>query len=77
MTPLAQKKCVPCEAGTPPLSREVAQRYLQEIPEWILAEDHIVKEFKFRRYLGGLEFAYSLGKIEKRRPRQLQLRMWL
>jgi len=35
---------------------------LQEVPDWILAEDHIVKEFKFRRYLDGLEFAYSLGR---------------
>ena len=35
---------------------------MQEIPDWILAEDHIAKEFKFRRYLDGLEFAHSLGK---------------
>jgi len=34
---------------------------LQEIPDWILAEDHIVKEFKFRKYLDGLQFAYSVG----------------
>jgi 4a-hydroxytetrahydrobiopterin dehydratase len=44
------------------MSKEAAQVYLQEIPRWMLDDDRIVKEFKFRSYLDGLEFAYSLGK---------------
>jgi 4a-hydroxytetrahydrobiopterin dehydratase len=45
------------------MPKEDAQRYLEQIPGWTLADDHIVKEFKFKNYLDGLEFAYSLGKI--------------
>jgi 4a-hydroxytetrahydrobiopterin dehydratase len=45
------------------MPKEDAQRYLEQIPGWTLADDHIVKEFKFKNYLDGLGFAYSLGKI--------------
>jgi len=62
MSSFAHKRCIPCDAGTPPISKETAQRYLQEIPSWMLDNDRIAKEFKFRSYLEGLEFAYSLGK---------------
>jgi 4a-hydroxytetrahydrobiopterin dehydratase len=44
------------------MSTETAQRYLREIPGWMLDNDRIVKEFRFRSYLDGIEFAYSLGK---------------
>jgi hypothetical protein len=47
------------------MSGEDAQKYLQDIPSWALAEDSVVKEFRFGSYLKGLEFAYSLGKIAK------------
>jgi len=60
---LALRKCVPCDSKTPPMPKEDAQRYLEQIPGWTLADDHIVKEFKFKNYLDGLGFAYSLGKI--------------
>ena len=45
------------------MSKKDAEKYLQELPGWILSGDHIAKEFKFGTYLDGLEFAYSLGKI--------------
>jgi 4a-hydroxytetrahydrobiopterin dehydratase len=45
------------------MRREDAQRHLQEVPGWNLADDHIVKEYKFKTYSDGLEFACALGKI--------------
>ena len=60
---LALKKCVPCEGGTPPMSREEADKYLKELQGWSLVENRIEKEFKFPSYLNGLEFAYGIGKI--------------
>ena len=59
---LAKQKCVPCEGGTPPMLRAEAEKYIPEIPGWILFDDHIEKEYKFSSYLDGLEFAYRLGK---------------
>lgn len=60
---LVQRRCVPCDGRTAPMSREDTQKYLQEVPGWGLAGDSIIKEFRFRNYLEGLEFAYSLGKV--------------
>ena len=62
MKNLANRRCVPCDDNIPQMSRKEAQKYLKEIPGWKLAGNSIVKEFKFRSYLRGLEFAYSLGK---------------
>ena len=59
---LAKRHCVPCEGGTPPMPREQANEYMEKIPGWNLVDSHIEKEFKFDKYLQGLEFAYALGK---------------
>ena len=63
MSNLANKRCIPFDSNTPPMSAENARKYLKEIPGWALDADSIVKEFKFRSYLKGLEFACSLGKV--------------
>jgi 4a-hydroxytetrahydrobiopterin dehydratase len=63
---LANKWCVPYDRNTPPMSRKDAKKYLKEIPGWVLSGNSITKEFKFRSYLRGLRFAYSLGKIAER-----------
>jgi len=56
---LAHKKCVPCDGGTPRITSEAAKNYLNDLPGWALSENQIEKEFKFKTYLDGLEFAYS------------------
>lgn len=63
MSELVMKHFVPCEGGTPPMAREDAQRYLQMIAGWTPVDDHIEKEFRFKTYLDGLEFANALGRI--------------
>ena len=63
MSALVNKRCVPCDENTPPMSKEDTQKHLKEIPGWALTGDSIAKEFRFRSYLKGLEFAYSLGKV--------------
>jgi len=44
------------------MSAEESLKYLEKIPGWVLIVDRIGKEFRFRSYLDGLEFAYALGK---------------
>ena len=62
LTALAHKKCIACDGKTPRIAGEDAQKYLRELPGWTLSENQIDKEFKFKAYLDGVEFAYSLGK---------------
>ncbi len=45
------------------MGREDAEKALRELPGWTLVGDSIEKEFRFKSYLAGLDFAYSVGRI--------------
>ncbi len=59
---LAAGKCVPCSDSKPFTVEEASER-LKDLPGWVLQSGSIHKEFRFKSYLEGLDFAYSLGKI--------------
>jgi len=59
---LAARNCVPCE-GAKPKTRREAEKSLQSLPGWTLHDVTIEKDFHFKSYLDGLDFAYSVGKI--------------
>ena len=59
---IASKKCGPCKDAVP-FSVEEASERLKELPGWALQSGSIKKEFRFKSYLSGLEFACSLGSI--------------
>lgn len=62
---LLNKKCVPCEGGIAPLSREEAEKYLAEISGWTLDKDtkRISKEFKFKDFIGAINFVDKVSEI--------------
>lgn len=65
---LAGKKCVPCEAGTPPMAKDEAKELLSQVSDWELVEEEgklaIRKRFiKFGSYLDGVEFVNRVAKI--------------
>lgn len=62
---LSQKRCVPCEVGGAPLSREEAEQLLTQVKEWTLSDDgtKISKECKFKNFLGAMEFANKITPI--------------
>jgi len=45
------------------MTRREAEQLLQILKGWTLADGSIEREFRFRSYLDGLDFAYSVGKI--------------
>ena len=53
---LTQKKCVPCEAGTPPLEEAKVNELLKEISEWQLKDGHLYKKFKFKNFVEAMKF---------------------
>ncbi len=59
---LASQHCVPCEGAKPFAVDEVSEA-LKPLPGWTLKDTAIEKEFRFKSYLAGLDFAYSVGKI--------------
>lgn len=62
---LTQKKCVPCEVGTPPLTPEQFNPLLKQIRlDWEVIESRKIKhEFKFPSYMEGVEFANKVAKL--------------
>lgn len=67
MPDLASKKCVPCEVGTPPLTKTEAEKCLKEVSKWELVEDEeklkIRKRFKFANYMEGIGFVNKVAKL--------------
>lgn len=70
---LADKACVPCRGGVPPMERVEAERLLTQLDEgWVLNEaGHLERTFEFDDFAGALEFANRIGAIaeaEKHHP---------
>ncbi len=65
MNDLLKKKCVPCEGGMAPLSREQAEEYLAKVSGWKLSGDgkQISKEYKFKDFIGSVNFVDNIAGI--------------
>ena len=59
---LASGTCKPCK-GVDPLTAEESKDALKDLHDWTLKNGSIEKEFRFKSYLAGLDFAYAVGKI--------------
>jgi 4a-hydroxytetrahydrobiopterin dehydratase len=56
---LQEKRCVPCEGGTPPLDLAAAQALREQLdPRWKISDDarRLTAEFGFRNYFRTLAF---------------------
>jgi 4a-hydroxytetrahydrobiopterin dehydratase len=65
MSNLAQKECVPCKGGVPPLKGVELTRLLAELGgEWnIVAEHHLEKEYRFKNFREALNFTIKIGEL--------------
>lgn len=54
---LSQKKCIPCEAGTSPLTAVQIGEYQSQTPEWQVVENRqIRRNFRFKNFVEAMEF---------------------
>jgi 4a-hydroxytetrahydrobiopterin dehydratase len=65
MSNLAQKECVPCKGGVPPLKGVELTRLLAELGGgWnVVAEHHLEKEYRFKNFREALNFTIKIGKL--------------
>ena len=65
---LTQKKCVPCEGGTPPLRNEEIEKYLSQLKtKWDVVEGRkIKKQFIFEDFKKAIEFVNKVANIAER-----------
>ncbi|MBI3324458.1 MAG: 4a-hydroxytetrahydrobiopterin dehydratase [Candidatus Omnitrophica bacterium] len=63
-TPLAQRKCQPCEGGTPPLPVSAAQTLLADVKGWELVEGKAIrKTVKCKDFLGAVNLIQRIAPI--------------
>jgi len=61
---LADKTCVPCRGGVPPLKGDALNALKQELPDWeVVGEHHLHKTFRFPDFQKALDFVNRAGAI--------------
>jgi len=61
---LAQKHCVPCRGGVPPLKGEDLRKLAAQLPDWKVADEHhITKTFLFPDFKTALAFVNRAGAV--------------
>lgn len=62
---LVNQKCVPCEAGTKPMTQDETKPYLEAVFDWKLEDEgkKIGKEFIFLDFKTALDFVNKIGAI--------------
>jgi 4a-hydroxytetrahydrobiopterin dehydratase len=65
MAGLAEKECVPCKGGVPPLKGQDLTRLTGELKDgWrVIEEHHLEKEFKFTNFQEALAFTNKVGAL--------------
>ena len=65
MNNLKEQKCIPCEGGADPLTRERSEKLLSSINGWIPSEDNkkISKEFKFKNFAEAMSFVNRVADL--------------
>ena len=56
-------RCKPCEGGVPPMANEEAMKYIKEVPDWVLEDSTIKRNFKFKNFKAALDFVNRVGEI--------------
>jgi 4a-hydroxytetrahydrobiopterin dehydratase len=61
---LAEKHCVPCRGGVPPLKGEELEKLKAQIPGWqVVDEHHLTKLFTFPDFRLALDFVNRAGAV--------------
>jgi 4a-hydroxytetrahydrobiopterin dehydratase len=62
--PLAEKDCVPCRGGVPPLKSDALDELKKQLPGWdVVNEHHLHKLFKFPDFKQALSFVNRAGAV--------------
>lgn len=68
MKELAEKECIPCKGGTPPLKGDELRKLTEQLGHgWhVIDEHHLEKEFKFANFREALAFTNKVGELAEK-----------
>lgn len=64
MNELAEKTCIPCRGGVPPLAPEQTRPLQAQLPHWRVVDNHhLWREFGFSDFATALDFVNRIGQV--------------
>lgn len=64
MTALAEKQCVPCKGGVPPLKGDELKKLQTQVPGWeVVNGHHVSKTYSFPDFVTALAFVNRVGDL--------------
>ena len=64
MTELAERQCVPCRGGVPPMKGDEIKNYSEQLPDWqVVNEHHLQKTYRFKDFRETLDFVSRIGSL--------------
>lgn len=64
MADLAERQCVPCRGGVPPMKGDEVEKLSAQLPEWqVVNEHHLRKTYRFKDFSETLVFVNRVGEL--------------
>lgn len=64
MAELAERQCVPCRGGVPPLQDLEIEKLLSQLAGWqVINLHHLQKTYRFKDFRQSLEFVNRIGEL--------------
>ena len=64
MSELAERQCVPCRGGVPPMKGEQINEMSSQLPDWqVVNEHHLQRNFRFKDFKETLDFVNRVGEL--------------
>ncbi len=74
---LTTKKCVPCEGGDEPMTRDEFAVYVDQVKNWDIADDIKLKRmFKFKDFKAALNFVNEVGALAEEEGHHPNINLW-
>lgn len=64
MSELAERQCVPCRGGVPPMKGEQLNEMSSQLPDWqVVNEHHLQRSYRFKDFRETLDFVNRVGEL--------------
>jgi 4a-hydroxytetrahydrobiopterin dehydratase len=64
MSELAERQCVPCRGGVPPMKGEQINEMSSQLPDWqVVNEHHLQRAYSFKDFRETLDFVDRVGEL--------------
>ena len=64
MSELAERQCVPCRGGVPPMKGEQINDMSSQLPDWQVVNDHhLQRSYRFTDFRESLNFVNRVGEL--------------